>query len=230
MKRELKEKAMKTKIITIVAAAIILFGACNVHATTIAFFTDGVIQEGDEYVSVGVYSNATVDMTGGMVTSQLTAYDFSTVNISGGILEAIISTDTSTVNLSGSTQVVGLGVRNLGTVNMFGGNVGLIDAWNHSTVNLRGGTISNYLLAYGDESLTVNIYGYGFDYNPLAGDYRGGQLTGFWVDDTPFSIDLYYDDTPGGPVIDTWSHITLIPEPATILLFGLGIVLLRKRN
>ena len=120
-----------------------------------------------------------------------------------------------------------VGIFDHATVDMFGGNVGLIEAWNYSTLNLHGGTISDYLLAYGDDSLTVNIYGYGFYYNPLSGDHRGGQLTGFWLDDTPFIIDLYYDDTPGGPIIDTWPHIVLIPEPATILLLGLGAINIR---
>ena len=123
-----------------------------------------------------------------------------------------------------------VGIFDHATVDMFGGNVGLIEAWNYSTVNLYGGIISDYLLAYGDDSLTVNIYGYGFEYDPLAGDYRGGQLTGFWLDDTPFSIDLYYDDTPGGAIIDTYPHIVLIPEPTTILLLTLGGLILKKRN
>jgi hypothetical protein len=158
---------MKTKVITILAAAVILLGASETWATNISFFEDGVIQDGDVYEVVGIFDHATVDM--------------------------------------------------------FGGNVGLIEAWNYSTVNLYGGIISDYLLA----TSTVNIYGYGFDYDPIAGNDRGGQLTGFWVDDTPFSIDLYYLKAPGAPFIDTWSHITLIPEPTTILLLGLGAINIR---
>ncbi len=229
MERELKEKAMKTKL-SIIVAAVILLGVSEAWATSISFYEDGVIQEGDVYSEVAVFNNAKVDMTGGVVTSQFTTWGSSTANVSGGILEALVSVETSIVNLSGAMQIEGLGVSDSGTVNMFGGNVGLIEAWNHSTVNLHGGTISNYLLAYGTEDLVISIFGYGFNYDPLAGSYRGGQLTGFWLDDTPFSIDLYYDDTPGGPIIDTWSHITLIPEPATILLLGLGGFLIRKRS
>ena len=218
---------MKTKIITIVLAAVILLGISEVWATSIAFYEDGVIQDGDVYSSVAVLNSATVDMTGGIVTGIFTAYDYSTVNVSGGVLNILDSWDSATLNLFGDVQVHELGAVYSGTVNIFGGNVGLIEAWNQSTVNLYGGMISEYLEAYGTEDLVISIFGYGFNYDPLAGDYRGGQLTGFWFDDTPFSIDLYYEDEPSGPLIDTWSHIVLIPEPATILLIGLGAINIR---
>ena len=164
------------------------------QATSIVFYEDGIIQNGNEYDFVSVRNDAIVDMTGGVITNKLTANDYSTVNI-------------------------------------FNGSVGLIEAWNHSTVNLYGVTISEYLKAYGTEDLVISIYGYGFEYDTLVGNYGGGQLTGFWFDDTPFSIDLFGDPGgPGGAPIDTYSHITLIPEPATILLLGLGGFLIRKRN
>ncbi len=227
MERELKEKAMKTKSITILSAAVILLGVSEAWATSIAFYEDGVIQEGDVYSEVAVFNNAKVDMTGGVVTIQFTTWGSSTANVSGGILEALVSVETSTLNLSGDAQIDSLGVSDSGFTNMYGGTVGSMKAWNHSTVNLYGGIISEYLEAYGTEDLVISIYGYGFEYDPLAGDYRGGQLTGFWLDDTPFSIDLYYEDEPSGPLIDTWSHIMLIPEPATILLLGLGAIDIR---
>jgi hypothetical protein len=135
------------------------------------------------------------------------------------------SFDSSTLNLSGNPQINDIGVYFSGTVNMFGGTIGSVQIDN--IANLYGGIISDYLLA----TSTVNIYGYNFQYNPLAGDYRGGQLTGFWMNDTPFSIDLYaVYNPPYGGTIDTWSHVVLIPEPATILLLGLGVLMLKKRN
>jgi hypothetical protein len=127
------------------------------------------------------------------------------------------------LNLSGDMSTNSFVVNGSCTANVFGGNVGLIEAWSSNSVNLHGGVISDYLLAVS----TVNIYGYGFDYDPLAGSYGGGQLTGFWVDDTPFNIDLFAASLPGGGPIDTWSHIVLVPEPATILLLGLGAINIR---
>ena len=218
---------MKTRVISIILAAVVFLATGQLWATIIAFHEDGVIQDGDEYSDVYVYDDATVDMTGGVVTVQLGAYDSSTVNISGGVLNGVftsIESVASTLNLSGSMQADGVEIWGSGTLNMFGGTVGSVEV--HNIANLYGGVISDYLLA----TSTVNIYGYGFEYDPLAGNYQGGQLTGFWLDDTPFSIDLYYDDTPGGPIIDTWPHIVLIPEPATVVLLALGGIMLRKRN
>ena len=214
---------MKTKIITIVTAAVILLGVSEAWATSISFYEDGVIQEGDVYDYVGVFNDATVDMTGGIVTIVLSANDQSTVNVSGGVLGRLGSGEFSTLNLSGDMETSELEVHNSSTMSMFGGNVGSMKVGSSNPVNLHGGVISDYLKAVS----TINIYGYGFYYNPLAGNYMGGQLTGFWLDDTPFSIDLYYEDEPSGPLIDTWSHIVLIPEPVTILLLGLGAINIR---
>ena len=203
-----------------------LIGGDEVYATGIMFHADGVIQEGDVYDYAFVYDDAIVDMTGGVVVGILGAYDFSTVNISGGVIGKLDSMASGTFNLSGDMSTNSFVVNGSCTANVFGGNVGLIEAWSSNSVNLHGGVISDYLLAVS----TVNIYGYGFDYDPLAGSYGGGQLTGFWVDDTPFSIDLFAASLPGGGPIDTWSHIVLVPEPATILLLSLGGLFLRKRN
>jgi hypothetical protein len=214
---------MRGKIHNILILVFLSPALCR--ATTVAFYTDGVIKGGDEYSYVGVYNNAKVDMTGGIVTVQLGAYDSSTVNISGGVLHGVFTSSesaSSTLNLSGSMQADGVKIWGLGTLNMFGGIVGSVEI--HNIANLYDGIISDYLLA----TSTVNVYGYDFQYNPLAGDYRGGQLTGFWMNDIPFSIDLYYDDTPGGSLVDTYPHIVLIPEPATILLLGLGVLLKRR--
>jgi hypothetical protein len=210
---------MRGKIQDILILVFLLPALC--HATTVAFYTDGVIQDGDVYDYVSVYNNAKVDMSGGTVSEILTAYSSSTINISGGILNILDSWDSSILTLVGNPQINELGVSFSGRANIFGGTINFLKVGSSNPVNLYDGIISDYLLA----TSTVNIYGYDFQYNPLAGDYRGGQLTGFWMDDTPFSIDLYYDDTPGGVPVDTYAHIVLIPEPATLLLLGLGVLL-----
>ena len=102
-----------------------------------------------------------------------------------------------------------------------GGEIQYITCDDDSTLNLFGGQILGDLKV---EDLTawVHIYGYGFNNDP----FPGSPLTGFWADDTAFSINLV-DST-----ISTYDQIIFheIPEPTTLTLLGLGICIIRKRS
>ena len=170
------------------------FCICKSQATTIHFFTDGVIKEPDVYADVGIWNDATVDMTGGLVTNDLVLRDQSTLNLSGGTTWSIYAEDSSTVNMTGG--------------------------------NLPGWVTAEWSWSGPNQAL-INIYGYSFNYAPDDGIADGGQLTGFWQDGTPFSMD--FGDGPGSTYYD---HVNLhvIPEPGTILLLGLGGVFLRRKR
>ena len=57
-------------------------------------------------------------------------------------------------------------------------------------------------------------------------DHTGNLLTGNWLDGSSFSITL--QNVSGYDTV--YSNIHFIPEPATLLLFGLGGLLLRRRQ
>lgn len=229
---------MKTKLSIIVA--VILFAGNGLYAvpTDKIFTSSGHILPGEEWANVFIYNDGTlvnmlggdvdsigtydasmVNVTGGSV-STLDALEFSIANITGGYAYSVFTRYNSTVNFSGNANSVSLGVVDSGIVNMAGGTTTYLRAGNISSINLYGGIVSEYLNAW--DSATVNIYGYGFNYDPSAGSWDGGQLTGFWLDDTPFTIDLYD--------AQTYNHINLIPEPATVLLMSLGSLILRRRR
>ena len=246
---------MKTKIATIMAL-IMLFGAIPVQAENKVFTESGEIVDGDVWNMVDIYNDDTVvDMSGGMCDF-IKTYDKSTLNMSGGQADGG-AYNHSIMNLSGGT-FTSFQVTDFGTIN-FGGTAsghyitanssgflyitgGIIDyvvgndssvidfreegeleqliACSSSVVNMHGGVVSDYIGAC-DYSI-INIYGYALHKTSTGGTYGYGQVSGYWIDYTSFNIDIYD--------AETYSHIVLIPEPGTFLLFGLGTMILRNRN
>ena len=109
---------------------------------------------------------------------------------------------------------------------MSGGNIGwYLEAADSSTIDISGGMITDWL--YATDRSVVNIYGYGFDYDPYGGRWNGGELTGFWMDDSPFTIELLDNVAVDSTYYD---HINLVPEPATLSLLLLGGLAGRRRR
>ena len=109
------------------------------------------------------------------------------------------------------------------TLNMYGGEIVYINAF-QGIASFYGGTVSGNIAAHGGY---YHVYGYDFDYNPDI-----GRLTGLWENGTPFSINMnpLSSDQPNYQAV--WSAVTLheIPEPATLLLLGLGGLMLRRKR
>jgi len=206
------------------AATVLPFSRAGIgQGIDITFTEDGVIQEGDDYDDVWVYDTppqiTTLDMTGGEV-AVLKNYDWSITNISGGLVAYALSYDNSTINISGGI-VHEATISGTGTINMTDGTCWRLGVGN-GVVNLYGGQIT--INGIRGHLGRVNIYGYGFEYDPYHAQYGGsdGMLTGFWADGTPFAIDFWE------PAYDM-VVLHEVPEPATLLLLGLGAVMLRRR-
>ena len=188
---------MKTRLWKIIFAVLFVLPVCA-KATTIDFYTDGTIVDGNVFERVNVWDSATVDMTGGEV-SRFYTYLTSTVNFNGGTISSLFVGDNSQLNMSEGLID--------GSLNVSGSSI----------ANLTGGQIPFYsqgaFISAGGSSI-VNIYGYGFS---LDGQY----LNGYWADGTAFYIWLR-GETP--------SHVVLIPEPVSILLFSLAGLFIVKRK
>jgi len=234
---------MKTKAIAILAAVIISFTAIQLYAVPIdkIFTSDGIIIEGDEYANVDIYDTppdrTTVSMSGGSVNrliaydssilnftggtiSSLSSHDFSTINISGGFIHSPMAWDYSTINISGAFNSVEVGAAPDGIVNVMGGTMEAMAGWG-GVINLYGGAINDNIHAVG-EGGWVNIYGYDLEKMYTGGKYGYGYVSGFWLDSTPFTIDLKGSYT--------YSHINLVPEPCSLLLLTLGCLFLRRKR
>jgi hypothetical protein len=192
---------MKTKIIIILASAMLLLSS-QVQAIDIDFYHDATIEDGDLYGIVDVYD---------------TPPDTTTVDMFGGSLITLRAKDSSIVNIYDGEIVGSIESHNLSTVNIYGGAVTLefLGVSDTSTLNIYGGDLLVGNSPGFSESSTVNIYGYDFNYG-------SNQLTGFLSDGSPFIFNEL--------LFDKYSHMNLIPEPASVLLLSLSIIFLRKRK
>ncbi len=180
---------MLKKILTIL---ITLAVACQVQAYPDKDFTSsGQIVAGESWYDIDVYDTDTpppdhtiVDMFGGNVHHILSTYDASIINITGGSVYQLRTSNESIANIHASI------------------NFDVLEAKDNSVINL-----------YTDD-FTISSENGGFDHGYIEGIYYG-TTTDFFIH--------FYDDT-------SYSHINIVPEPATFLLLGLGGLLLRKRK
>jgi hypothetical protein len=163
-----------------------------------------------------VHDAATFNFSGGDL-HYITAYDQSTVNITGGF-SGVNVVQNATGNISGNANVGAANIDGSGILNVYSGSIGQLIANGNSIVNLMGGTFTAYLGA--ELSATINVFGHDLAKTDTGGMYGYGQITGFWQDDSSFTINLAGSGA--------YSVTNLIPEPATFLLFGIGTLLLRK--
>ena len=229
---------MKQRLqISVILTMVLAMSVCNVFAENKVFTESGEILDGEVWDLVDIYNDDTVvDMSGGSV-DYISTFDSSTLNMSGGLAE-VGAFETSTINISGGSLFSGanaydggtvnlldcdysidLRVYESGTGNMFGGTVEYLIAGDFGTLDLYGGVVTDSLGAW--ESSIVNVYGYDLDKTTIGGIYGYGQVSGFFMDDSAFTIDF---STP-----QTYSHVNLVPESGTLILLGFGVIIMKRK-
>jgi len=141
---------------------------------------------------------------GGSVGGGLSAFESSTVTISGGSVGFFGANDSSTVTMRG------------------GSVAGAVTPSGHSSVVITGGSVGGIIAP--DESSTVTIVGTGFavdgvpvDFGPILA--KSGTLTGTLESGEPIDT-VFCHAYCGGPISATTGLITLVPEPEAAPLFS----------
>ena len=175
-----------------------------------AFATDYTITGG--YYGTKIYhNNDTLLMTGGGVNS-LTAEDYSVLDIRNTSPFAAGSGGIGTLDLEDSSRL-----------GFSGGQLNWFDIDDYATAALSGGKINKLENDSQGGYASVEIICKEYSYNSQT-----KKLTGIWGNDSAFNIQLA--DLAGYVPTYNILEFTIIPEPTTLLLLGLGGMLIRKSN
>ena len=209
-----------------------VFGSVSSHDESNITIFDGSVDE----VQLNVYSHGTI--LGGSVLRVDVNHE-SSVDISGGIFEDVFGRDDSHISVSGG-QFNGLLFVEGGDYifEMSGGEVGVVDGSGYGHTTISGGEIDTLV---SNLSGTVEIFG-GQINHLKSGDYSDSGL--IIIHGTDFNYDYGYITNYSGFLTGTLAsgdtiiadfarfgdaEILLVPEPATLLLFGFGGLALRRR-
>lgn len=146
----------------------------------------------------------------------------------GGV-ENINLHDQSTANISGG-EILGLSTWDSSSMSIYNGKIDYLMITDNSSATLYGGdfkAIRNSQFVPVGSEINLHIFCKDWKWNDST-----NYLTVTWADNSSVDIELrdtQWDDLSEYKMID---HITftIIPEPVTIVLFGLGCLLIRTRK
>lgn len=161
------------------------------------------LAEGGSVTWLFPYKNSTAIVTGGLIRNNLEVFGNSTVNVTGGSIAGdLTSYDSSIVEVTGGSIVDDLFAWNSGTIYIYGTDF----------------KVDGQDIYYGD-----NLRDYGTYWGDHS-EWLRGIVTGTLQDGTMLNNDYFIRSE------DLEAAIIVVPEPTTLLLFGLAAVMLRKRK
>jgi len=171
---------------------------------------------------IAVYEDGVVYISGGSITRNVVSYGRSKVFFSGGtITQNLAASEHSEVYVSDGIISCVLGAYSDGTVYLSGGKIGNeLSAFSNGKIFVTGGELGMPIRA--SNTSTIVIYGTDFNYDYGEISVTNGKLTGTLANGDTISNYFYINDDA--------KIILVIPEPSTLLLLGLGTMVLRRKS
>lgn len=234
MKQEMKTKIFTMMFLVFAAACFIgnslVLGAIIPFEDGKSYTIDHTLYQSDMVILDQLTVNdpgTHLDLVDGGDIWDLATFNKSTVEVSGGLIGDDLSTwGSSTVDIFGGTISGSLRSDSYSTVNVYGGYVEHLRVNGSSAVTLTGGDINSASVGVNlSDDATITFV---CDLDSLNFSYDQGLLvgvTGNWLDSSSFDVEIQnlgYDPTS--------DYIHFVPEPVTVVLFGLGSLFLRTRK
>jgi hypothetical protein len=189
----------------------LMFSLITIVLSMPAFATIYYVTDGDYFGTKTISGNDELVMTGG-----------GGLTLEGTDNSILYISNTSSPVIDGESGIVNLDMGESSGLYFSGGCVYQLSIGGSATAILTGGDISEiwgyYFLPADDSHITI--------YCQNDWTYEGGYLSGLWLDGTSFNMKLV---TASG-FSDLFSNMTIIPEPVSIFLLGLGGLFLRQRR
>ncbi|MBL7107493.1 MAG: PEP-CTERM sorting domain-containing protein [Phycisphaerae bacterium] len=191
------------------------------------------ISGGTIMTSVFATSNSQLSISGGLIKSSLNAQCSSQITISSGqIDDHLVAYADSRIFITGGYIGSHLQVNHRAEVTISGGTIqGFVENNGSEQITISGGSIGGDIWAGSgsDDEGVITFVGSDFAINGLSVDYgqyfhsdfASGILTGTLSNGDTLNNGFYIHDN---------AAIVLIPEPATLLLLGLGVSILRIKR
>jgi len=177
--------------------------------------------EGGIIDGIFAFKESTVSVTGGIVNWVIDTIGDNTVEITGGSLYGdIVANNNSRVFVSGGYFNEDLYAYDDGIVEVKGGLIkGLLGVYENGTIYLYGNnfSVNGIGLNKGDD---LRDYGVIF---PESHEYLRGTIQGTLLDKSVLNNDFAI-------WADSDASIIVIPEPATLSLFIIGVILVEKKR
>lgn len=198
----------------------------------------GMLSGGTILRNLTAFNNSQVEMTGGAIGEygvgpggEFCAYDDSQIMVSGGSMNLVEANGQSQATISDG--MIGIAAaRESGQLTVYGGDIHDLVAFEDGQVTVYGMPSIQIFNLIADNEGIITVHGLEFYIDSQQVSY--GEITsifgGNWSDEPERRLGVIFDD---GEFFGTSfyighnSSIVLVPEPATLLLTGFGILMER---
>lgn len=214
---------------------------------TLSDSSSATIFPGGDVNILSLFGGSSLEVMGGSI-STLGLYETSSADIYSGFIDDFGAANSSIVHFYGGGIGQCFHASQESKVYFSGGGTSYLSAGGSSTINVSGGFIGGwgtYGGLFSDDTSTVHISGgeidylhalqssittfYGYDFELSGGLTLDGNevlgtgiLAGTWNNGATWEVQIYQHDPA--------ATILLVPEPATVLLLGLGGLAFRRKR